>query len=469
MLIISLLKMWHTVCLTVCIMELKQITQQPFRKLLLLIFLFYMGEAKGQEPWTVEDCMHYAVEQNLRLKNSRLDTRIAREDFTAAVGDFLPSVEAVGALGRRMGRSIDPETNLYTSSAFLESTLGLNISLPVFYGFTRVNRLQFRKLNKQIYGLSEKVEENRVAFEVMDAFYTLSFQEKIYELAIEQRKLSERYKEQMLEFVDLGMRSPSDLQEVNARLQSDVYQETVKANSTRLSLLALKELLNMTADDTLVITNEEQPEQNPILPLSSNELYAVSESVLPEFQVMELKEKASRKSLAIASGAFSPSVRAEFSLNSGYYGTMKDDSGGILPFNRQMENNLKKYIGLSVSFPLFSGFSRWTQVRKERFRLRQVRNENEQQRLALYKEIDEAYISLQAAADENRQALEQLRAATITLKENEEKWEEGMISVFELMEKRNLYISAKAELIRTRLQYDLKQRTVRFYQTGTFL
>ena len=134
-----------------------------------------------------------------------------------------------------------------------------------------------------------------------------------------------------------------------------------------------------------------------------------------------------------------------------------------------MENNLKKYIGLSVSFPLFSGFSRWTQVRKERFRLQQVRNENEQQRLALYKEIDEAYISLQAAADENRQALEQLRAATITLKENEEKWEEGMISVFELMEKRNLYISAKAELIRTRLQYDLKQRTVRFYQTGTFL
>ena len=51
--------------------------------------------------------------------------------------------------------------------------MGLNVSLPVFDGFTRVNRLQFRKLNKQIGGLTEQIEENRIAFEVMDAFYRL--------------------------------------------------------------------------------------------------------------------------------------------------------------------------------------------------------------------------------------------------------------------------------------------------------
>ena len=71
--------------------------------------------------------------------------------------------------------------------------------------------------------------------------------------------------------------------------------------------------------------------------------------------------------------------------------------------------------------------------------------------------------------ENGRQALEQLRTSTVTLKESEEKWEEGMISVFELMEKRNLYILAKAELSRTRLQYELKSRTVDFYRTGTFL
>ena len=79
------------------------------------------------------------------------------------------------------------------------------------------------------------------------------------------------------------------------------------------------------------------------------------------------------------------------------------------------------------------------------------------------------FCEVRAAAEEHRQAVEQLRTSTVTLKESEEKWEEGMISVFELMEKRNLYILAKAELSRTRLQYELKSRTVDFYRTGSFL
>lgn len=441
----------------------------------LLCFSFILFcQAQGgqaQVSWTVDDCMRHAVEQNLRLKNNRLDTRIAGEELTAAIGDFLPSVSTTGTLGKRLGRSVDPKTNQYTSSSFLESSVGLYVAVPVFEGFTRINRLQFRKFNKQVSGWVEKAEENQVAFEVLDAFYQLRFDEKMYALACEQRKLSERYQEQMNEYVTLGMRSPSDLQEVKARLQSDIYQETVKANSCRISLLALKELLNMHDSDTLLIRPDESSdgEIQLVADLSADEIYVQSEAVLPQFRTMELREKASRKSLAVASGAFSPSIKAEFSLNTSYFDTERYESGRIVPIGEQFKNNRMKYVGVSVSFPLFSGLSRYTTVRKERFRLWQVRNRNDQQRLTLRKEIEEACLSLQAAVAEHRQAGEQLRTATITLKENEERWEEGMISVFELMEKRNLYIAAKAEITRTRLQYELKKRTVEFYRTGTFL
>lgn len=451
---VCLLRFWHAVC-SLSVMMNAQITIKRNLSFFLLAFLILPGSLRAQSGWTVDDCMRHAVEQNYRVRNSRLDTRIAGEDLTAAYGDFLPSVSATGALGKRLGRS--------------ESTMGLNVSLPVFDGFTRVNRLQFRKLNRQISGLTEKIEENRVAFEVMDAFFRLCFDEKMYRLAVEQRKLSERYQEQMLEYVDLGMRSPSDLQEVKARLQSDIYQETVKANGCRLSLLALKELLNMRDADTLTILPGEESELPAWPALESNDIYAASETSLPEFRAMELREKASRKSLAMASGAFSPSVKAEFSLYSGYYDTERNESGGIVPIKDQLKNNMNKYIGVSVSLPLFSGLSRLTGVRKERFRLHRIQNENEQQRLSLYKGIDDACLSLRAAFEEHRQALEQLRTSTITLKESEEKWEEGMISVFELMEKRNLYIMAKAELSRTQLQYELKRRLVEFYRSGEFV
>lgn len=462
--------MWHVFCLFIGMMN-KPITTQ-YRCLLACFFCFALAiTGRAQENWSVDSCMRYAIAKNPALKNCRLDTRIAREDFTAAVGDFLPSVSTNGAFGKRMGRSVDPMTNMYTSTSFLESTVGVDISLPVFSGFQRINRAQFTRLNRQLSRMTEKAEENRVAFEVMDACYVYLFDRKMSALAAEQRKLSECYHEQMLEYVDLGLRSPSDLQEVKARLQSDIYQETVKKKTERLSLLAVKELLLMHDVDTLVI-RETGADDNG-LPLSAvytaSDVYAESEATLPEFQMMSLREQASRKSLAIASGTFSPSIRADFSLYSGYYDTQRDADGDIVSFGKQMKNNWNKYIGLRVSFPIFSGLSRITAVRKERFRLQQVRNDNDRQRISLYKEIEDACLSLQASAEEHHQAMLQLEASTTMLKENEEKWEEGMISVFELMEKRNLYISARAELARTRLQYDLKRRMVDFYRSGSFL
>lgn len=284
---------------------------------------------------------------------------------------------------------------------------------------------------------------------MLEAFYHHCFDIKMHELAIEQRRLSECYHEQMSEYVGLGMRSLSDLQEVKARLQSDIYQETVKSNSCRLSLLTLKELMNMKSADTLSVCMTEEKTEAPICPPVVDELYATSESTLPEFHIMRTKEKASRKSLAMANGAFYPSVRMETDLNRGSY-----DAG---------------YVSICVSLPLFNGLSRIRTRRKEKLRLQQIRNENEQQRLSLYKEIHDACLSLSSTYEECRLAQEQLRADSLTWRESEEKWKEGLISMFELLEKRNRYINAKAEIVRTKLQYKLNKRMIRFYQEGTFL
>ena len=329
--------------------------------------------------------------------------------------------------------------------------------------------LLFYKMNKKINVLSSKVEENNLAFEVLEAFYRYSFDKEMHKLAVEQRKLSEYYCRQMIEYVDLGIRSLSDLQEVKARLQSDVYQETVKSNNCNLSLLTLKELMNIKETDTLsiVITESRMDITDSLLNL--NELYSISELTLPEYHIMNMKEKASRKLWSMAKRVFYPSIRLEFNLNTGYYNTAKNKSGDIIPYREQLNNNMNRYIGICVSLPIFNGLSRLENIRKEKLRLQQVQNENEQQRLSLYKQIHNAYLSFQSALKECQLAKEQLRADSITWKESEEKWREGMISMFELLEKRNQYMRSKAEIIRTKLQYSLQKRVIRFYQEGTFL
>lgn len=424
----------------------------------------------AQTPWSLDECIRFGIEQNLALKNKRLDTRIAKETYISSVGSFLPEVNTSGDLGKRFGRSVDPKTNLYTQTSFVESNMSLQVSLPLFEGFTRINRLKFARLNRRICELDARVKANEIAYEVMDAFYQLCFEESMLRLAVEQRKLSQRYLEQTEEYLALGLRSPADLQEMKARLQADLYQEKVRENTGRLSLLRLKELLNLTASDSLRIAYHSN---DTLLPpaeyLSAGEVYRLSEYALPEFQAMQLQQQASRKSVALAAGRFSPSVRAEFGWRTGYYSTEKDDGGIILPIGDQLRNNENKYIGVSVSFPIFTGLSRFTEVRKERLKMKQTDHRAAEQALAIRADVEEACQSLRAAVAEHSQAVEQWRAEKLSLRENEEKWAEGLISVFELMEKRNRYMTAKAELARTRLQYDIKYRTIEFYRTGTFL
>lgn len=289
----------------------------------LLIFLsicyFVLPEiCRAQSEWTESECIRYAIEHNLRIQNKKLDTKIANTDIIAAYGNFLPTISTVSVLGKQFGHSIDPLTNQYTSESFLENTIGLNISLPVFEGFSRIDKLLFCKLNKKITVLSSKVEENNLAFEVLEAFYRYYFDKEMHKLAVEQRKLSEYYCTQMMEYVDLGIRSLSDLQEVKARLQSDVYQETVKSNHCNLSLLTLKELMNIKETDTLsIIITESRMDITDSL-LNLNELYFISELTLPEYHIMNIKEKASRKLWSMAKRVFYPSIRLDFNLNTGY-------------------------------------------------------------------------------------------------------------------------------------------------------
>ena len=141
----------------------------------LLIFLsicyFALPEiSNAQSEWTESECIRYAIEHNLQIQNKKLDTKIANTDIIAAYGNFLPSISTISVLGKQFGHSIDPLTNQYTSESFLENTIGLNISLPVFEGFSRVDKLLFYKMNKKINVLSSKVEENNLAFEVLEAF-----------------------------------------------------------------------------------------------------------------------------------------------------------------------------------------------------------------------------------------------------------------------------------------------------------
>ena len=432
------------------------------KRFLLLLLLSVPVFLLAQSAMSLDDCIRLASKQNSAVRNGVIGIKETKADYIASVGAFLPHIVVNAETGKRFGRSLDPDTNGYTSESFEEGTVGLDMTLSLFEGFSRINQVRFRKMNKERSEWELKEKQNELAYQVTDAYYKLILERKLLDLALEQSRLSERYLKQTEVFVELGLKSASDLQEVKARREGDIYRYQSCGNSSRIALLHLKQLMNIQPGDTLAILDTITASQVPPYSVSTVEtLYAQSIEILPSIRMIDLKQKAAHKEYAIAGGAFSPSVFARFTVGSNYYNTAFSA--------RQLRDNIGKYVGVGISFPLLSGLQRLTNQRKLKLNMYRLKNEEELEKQQLYTDIEQTLLSLHTGYSEHQQALSQLDAETLVLKESERKWEEGLISVFQLMEARNRFIAAKAELVRVRLQIEMMMKLEKYYRQGTFL
>lgn len=411
---------------------------------------------------TLDDCIHYAWEHNPGFKNTDIDVKEARTDYRAAMGKFLPNISIQAEVGRHIGRSVDPDTNGYTADSYNQGTVGMDITLSLFEGFARINRLRYTHWAKKEKEWGGLAKQNELAYQVVDAYYKAVLDKKLSELAAEQLRLGERYLKQTEVFMELGLKSASDLQEVKARHQGDVFRYRSYEKNQQMSFLYLKEILGMKEADTLSVSLSGVEDIPLSIPQADMEgLYLQSVHVLPDYKRMEMWEKAARKEYAVALGQFSPTIFARFSWGSDFYNSL---------FSlHQLRDHWNKYIGVGISFPILSGLDRYAGARKKRLNLLHVQNSIEEEKLHLRTETERIILSLHSGWEEHRQAVLQVTAETQVLKETERKWEEGLVSVFQLMEARNRLLAAKAEKVRVKLQYELTSRLAMYYQTGTFI
>ena len=60
-------------------------------KVTALLFLFGIGMVMAQKKiWTLEECVNYAVENNLSIQQYELYLELSTIDKSDAIGDFLP-------------------------------------------------------------------------------------------------------------------------------------------------------------------------------------------------------------------------------------------------------------------------------------------------------------------------------------------------------------------------------------------
>ena len=79
---------------------------------LVLLFAFSLSSNAQTKQWTLQECVSYAIDHNISIKQTALDTETALIDKKGALGNFLPSVNASASHSWNIGLNQDITTGL---------------------------------------------------------------------------------------------------------------------------------------------------------------------------------------------------------------------------------------------------------------------------------------------------------------------------------------------------------------------
>ena len=435
-----------------------------------LIFLFCLDEASGQEKeWTIEDCINYAITNNLDLKRQILQTETAEVNFLKSKMDILPSLNLGSDANLGFGRSIDPVTNLITFKQNISNSYALNSNFQLFTGFNALNTIAANKFMLKAGLEAEKVARNTLVVELLGQYYQVLYARGLEEVARQQLELSERQQFRITRMVETGKEAMSRQMEMESQVSADRLDYTIARNTANQAITILRQMLQLDPGTAFRIA---LPDPANIL-LTENDfkadsVYRIAAQTLPRLRTIEYELKAAEKQISAARGLVAPSLTVGGSVYTGYYKVLSDDSGEQAAFTSQLKNNNSQAIYVSLDIPLFNNYNNGRNIKTAKIRKTDAALRLELEKNALYTEIENACLNYSRGMDEFVAAQSNFEFNKKSFNVVEKKFESGLVDVTDYSAAKTTLSRAETEALRTKLQLRIREIIIQFYMTGNY-
>lgn len=440
------------------------------RYFLIIILLTATIITSAQEgKWTLEDCLKYALENNIGLKRQRLLTETADVNYLKSKMDVLPSLN-MGSDGRiGFGRSIDPVTNLITFKQNLSNSYYIASRINIFNGFSTLNTISANKYMLKAGIETEKVARNTLIIGILGQYYQVIYTKGLENSSKMQLSLSEEQLLRITRLVETGKEALSKQYEIESQVSADRLDHTVAMNTSSQALTTLKQMLQLEAGtpfdilvpdlDNILISNQK---------FDTDSIYDIASEVMPRLRAIEYELQATKKQLAASRGYLSPSLSANGQLFTGYYKVISEGVADQASFSTQLKNNNSQAISLSLEIPLFNNYITGRNMKLAKIRRNDAQLRLEQEKNILYTEIENACLNFNRGHDEFAAATSNYDFNIKSFDAVEKKFESGLVDVTDYSAAKTKLFVAETEALRTKLQLMIRNLTIQFYSTGEY-
>ena len=431
--------------------------------LALLVFLVNLDLLAQSKQWSLRDCCDHAVANNISVKQKAKDVEKQGYTLSTALNSRLPNLSGTASQNFSFGRGLT-EDNIYANTNTSNTSLQLQTSVPIFTGFQIPENIKLNRLNLEAATADLEKAKNDIRMEVAKAYVQILYDQEISAVAHRQVAIDSMQVARLEAFVENGKASEAELSRQKATMANSQLTATQADNNSRLAVLTLTQLLELTTPEGFQIVSPTEDELMHIADLSltlPDQIYQEALSVKPEIRSQELRLKGAEHSINIAKAGHYPKLNFSAGLGTNYYTTSGFPSNS---FGEQVKNNFSQFIGLNLSIPIFDRFSVRNSVRSAK-----VDRENRQLTLdntkkTLYKEIQQVYynaLNAQAKESSSRQAVISSKDA---FELTQAKYENGKANITEFNEAKNTYLKSESDLVQARYEHLYQRALLEFYR-----
>ncbi len=440
------------------------------RVILLSVFLItaLVGSTQDKKVWTLKECIDYALKNSLTVKTSLINAETSKVNLDQSKFQMLPTLNAGSSFGVNWGRNIDPTTNEFITQRINSFNINSNSSLLLFNGFRLFNTYKQNSTDNEAAAEDFSKAKNDVILNVITLYTSVIFNKELYSNSQSQLATTTQQLERTRKLAEAGSVPRGNVLDLEAQQATNELNEITNENSLNLSILRLKQALQLPASAPLEI-EVPQMEVGSDLSISqtAEEIYDIARESLPEVRSSRLKLQSSYYSLKASRGSYYPRLSVGGNLFSNY-SSFADQPSPIFPdgygVSEQIKDNIARSASLSLQIPIFNGYQTRANVKRSYFNTQQAQINLTNTENVLRQSVESAYNDANASSKTYQSATKQVNARDEAFRMLKQRYENGAANFVEYQTAENALFQAKSDLVRAKYDFIFKKKVLDFYQ-----
>lgn len=422
--------------------------------------MLLFAASTSAQNWSLTDCINYALDHNISVKQSKLVVDQRENDLSTAKAQRLPGVSAGASQNFSFGRGLTAE-NTYANTNTGSTSFSLGADMALFQGLSVKNNIEMSKLNLAAATVDLEKARDDIRVAVAQAYVQILYNKEILQVAENQIKVDSMQVDRLTAMMQNGKASQAEVSAQKSTLARSELSRTQARNNLNISLLDLSQLLELQTPEGFDIEVPSADAFQTGLLMNPEEIYAEAVEIKPVVRSEQIRLENAETSIRMAKGNFLPSLSLNGGIGSNYYNAsgLTSDS-----FGTQLKNNFSQYVGLSLSIPVFSRLSNRNGVRSAQIQYDNQLLQLENVRKKLYKEIQQAYYSAVASESKYLSSIAAESSALESFQITEAKYEGGMTTITEFNESKTRWMEAASNLAQARYEYLYQTKLLDFYR-----